>query len=438
MIEGIKKFIQNLIRFITYDIWRVSKDDSSARRINLYNIIKSFILAIRKIDGSQLNVRASALTYSSLLSLVPMLAVLFAIGRGFGLQNIIESQLFSYFEGQKDILNEAITFIDNSLQYAQGGVFLGIGIVLLIYTVVNLLSNIESNFNRIWGIKKSRTYYRMFTDYLALIIVAPVFLICNAGLTVFLSYAAETEIIGLVITPFLKFVPYIITILLFTFFYIYIPNTHVKFLSALLGGIFTGIVFQIFQMLYISGQVWISKYNAIYGSFAALPLLLLWLQLTWFIVLFGVELTYAHQNIKKFSFEKEVNNISRRYRDFILLAITTLIVKRFETGETPYTSDEISETYSIPTQLVNDSIYKLMEAGVLCETPIEDDKETGYIPAIDINQITVSYLLDKIDQFGSEDFIVDITNEFKEEWTKTLKIREVISSGEGQTLLKNL
>ncbi|NDV95135.1 YihY/virulence factor BrkB family protein [Dysgonomonas sp. 521] len=439
MIEKIKRFVKKVIRFLSYDIWRINRKDRSSRRMGLYNIIKSFILAIRNIDGEQLFTRASALTYSTLLSIVPLLAVLFAIARGFGFQNIVKTQLFSYFAGQEDLLNKATAFIDKSIEYAQGGIFLGIGVVLLLYTVINLLSNIEDNFNRIWQIKRGRTYFRMFTDYLALIIIAPIFLICNAGVNILLSTTAEEQyILGLVLGPFMKVVPFLITILLFTILYIYIPNTKVRFTSALLGGVFTGICFQVFQMLYISGQIWISKYNAIYGSFAALPLLLLWLQLTWFFILFGVQLSFAYQNVNKFSFEHETSNISRRYKDFITLLIMTLIIKRFEKGHTPYTADELSEHYKIPTKLTGDTLFYLQEIGMIVETPSEDTLVPAYIPALDINHITVSYLFEKIDKHGSEDFVIDTDIQFQKEWDTILEIKDLSDSQNGDVLLKNL
>ncbi|SBW03235.1 YihY/virulence factor BrkB family protein [uncultured Dysgonomonas sp.] len=439
MIEKITNFVKRVIRFLSYDIWRINKKDRSSRKIGFYNIIKSFILAIRNIDGAQLFTRASALTYSTLLSIVPLLAVLFAIARGFGFQNIVKSQLFSYFAGQEELLNKATAFIDKSIEYAQGGVFLGIGVILLLYTVINLLSNIEDNFNKMWQVKTGRSYFRMFTDYLALIIIAPVFLICNAGITILLNSTAEQQyLLGLVISPMMKVIPFLITILLFTILYIYIPNTKVKFTSALFGGIFTGIAFQVFQMLYISGQIWISKYNAIYGSFAALPLLLLWLQLTWFFVLFGVQLSFAYQNVNKFSFEHETSNISRRYKDFVLLLIMTLIVKRFEKGHTPYTADELSEYYKIPTKLTNDSLFYLQEIGLIVETPSANTLVPAYIPAIDINQITVCYLFEKIDLHGSEDFVIDTDILFRSEWETILSMREAESNSCSNKLLKDL
>lgn len=438
MIEKISNFIKKVIHFLTYDIWRFTRDELSAKRMTLYDILKSFILVFRNIDRTELNTRAAALTYKNLLSIVPILAVLFAIARGFGLQDEVQRELVKYFEGQADLINRAMTFIDNSLQYAHGGVFLGIGVVILLYTVVNLLSSIEDNFNLIWNIKNGRTYYRQFTDYLALIVIAPVFLICNAGFSILLSNTANMELIGYMVRPIIKIAPFLITIFLFTFLYIYIPNTKVRFMPAFIAGTFSGTVFQIFQMLYIGGQIWISKYNAIYGSFAALPLLMLWLQLSWFILLFGVQLSYAYQNVAKFSFEQETKNISRRFKDFVLLAILNLIVKRFENGEKPYTADEISMIHRIPTKLTSESIYYLLELGVIVETPTIDLLVPAYVPAIDINKLTVGYLLNRINSYGSEDFKIDIDVEFNREWRRILDIEEQLICEENDILIKDL
>ncbi len=440
MIEKIKDKIQWLIRFLTYDIWRINSNasDGSGKKIGLYNILKTFILAIRNINGLELNTRAAALTYKTLLSIVPLLAVLFAIARGFGFEDIAKSQLFSLFEGQKELLQKAMMLINSSLEYAQSGVFMGVGLVLLIYTVISLLSSIEDNFNTIWFLKKGRTYFRQFTDYLALIIIAPIFLICNAGLSVFLSLASEAYMIGIFVSPVVKVIPFVITIFLFTFLYVYLPNTKVKFSAALLAGIIVGVAFQIFQMVYINGQIWISKYHAIYGVFAALPLLLLWLQLSWFMCLFGVELSFAYQNVSKYNFEHETKNISRRYNDFVLLLITSLIIKRFEKGEKPYTADELSLQYEIPTKLTIDSLFFLQEVGIIIETPTEDALVSAYIPAIDINRISVSFLFGKIDLYGSEDFMIGETEEHAGEWHKILEIRESFAQMQSDVLVKDL
>jgi membrane protein len=438
MYSKIKKKIKSIIHFLTYDIWRVNGSDGPHVKINFINITKAILLTFRNINSSQINTRAAALTYNSLLSIVPFLAVLFAIARGFGFQNLVETQLFQYFTGQKAALSKAMQFIDGSINYAQGGIFLGLGIITLFYTVITLLTSIEDNFNIIWRIKKGRKFSRQFTDYLALILIAPLFLICNAGLSIFLNSTANISIIGTIISPIIRFISYIIIIFLFTFLYIYIPNTKVKFSAALIAGIVGGSCFQIFQILYISGQFWITKYNAIYGSFAALPLLMLWLQLSWFICLFGAQLSFSYQNVNKFSFEKEIINISRRYKDFILLMITTLIVKRFETGEKPYTADELSETYKIPTRLTNDSLYCLLQVGLIVETLTENDMIVAYIPGIDINHITITYFFNKLDQYGSENFKINIEGDIKNIWEKTLEIRNMIYEHESGILLKDI
>lgn len=438
--QRVKQLVIDTIRFFTYDIWRISSIDSSVKRIGLYNLLKSVILAVRNIRGAQLNIRAGALTYSTLLSIVPILAVLFAIARGFGFQNIVQSELFRYFSGQEELLRKAMSFIDQSIEYARGGVFVGIGVVLLLYTVFSLFRKIESNFNDIWQIRHGRPYVRQFTDYLALMVVMPVFLICNAGFSILLNTAAgQAHILGWAIAPVAQGIPYLITILLFVFLYMYVPNTKVRFGSALFAGLVTGVALQIFQVLYISGQIWISKYNAIYGSFAALPLLLLWLQLSWFICLFGAELAFAHQNVRKFDFEQETRNISRRYRDFMLLTVMYLIVKRFAAGEKPYTADALSEQYRIPTQLASGTIETLLQVGLIAETPADEERIVpAYVPALDIGQISVAMLFDRVDRAGSEDFRIDIKNDFAHEWETVLQLREAVDHRGREVLIKDL
>lgn len=438
IISTIIQFVKRVIRFLTYDLWRYTGDSVSARKMNLLNVLKAFILAIRNVDSSELNTRAAALTYKTLLSIVPLLAILFAIASGFGLQDILIGELTKFFEGQAELIEKARGVVESSLRYARSGIFLGIGIVLLLYTVIDLLGSIEDNCNTIWNIKTGRSYYRKFTDYLALIIITPVFIICNAGLTVFVSQASNIQFIGYVVSPFMKLIPFVITILLFTFIYVYVPNTKVKLSSGLIAGIFTGIVFQIFQMLYISGQIWISKYNALYGSFAALPLLMLWMQLSWFILLFGVQLAFAYQNVNKFSFEHETNNISRRYRDFIGLAIASLIIKRFEKGKKPYTADEISSSYKIPTKLTSDIIYHLIEIGIIIETPSDNQLVPAYVPAMDINQLSVGLLVDRSIRHGSEDFVIDTESKFCKEWKRIESITQKVVESERNMLIKDL
>ena len=440
----LKEKISRLIDFLTYDIWRLDSQDVSGKRNIVYNGLRAIIMTIRNSMELKLNVRAASLTYRTLLSLVPGLAVLFAVARGFGLQNIIESQFITYFPGQEEVLTEVIKFIDKSLKHAQGGVFAGVGVIVLLYTVFVLFSEIENSFNTIWQLSKGRSIQRRVSDYFALIFIMPIFIVLNSGLTIMISsstvyFDAFSYILNPLVTQVLNVLPFFIIILTLTLLYKFMPNTKVKFMNALIAGFVAGTALQIFQLVYISGQLWITKYNAIYGSFAALPLLLLWLQLSWNIVLMGVELSFSLQNIRKFYFEKETKNISRRYNDFFTVLITSLIAKRFAEEKLPLTADEISEKYAIPIRLTNQILDLLQELQMISPTPCEDDEEVmAFQPAFDINLMSVKLLMSKIDTYGSENFKTDKNMKFRSHWDALMLSRKSFYSVEDNQLLKDL
>ena len=436
--ERISALLARTIRFVTYDIWRITENEVSGLKEIYINIIKTVILAVRGFQSENLQTKASALTYSTLLSIVPLLAVLLGIAKGFGFQGTVRQELFDYFPGHEMELNKAFEFVESYLAQAQGGVIIGVGLILLFYTVINLISSVEDTFNDIWQIQKSRPWYRKISDYLALFLVLPVLM------TAFMS-TLQNSFLGqyLFFTPlmelFLHIAPYIITTLAFTGLYVSLPNTKVRFVNGLVAGFIAGCAFQLFQFIYISGQIWVSKYNAIYGSFAALPLLLLWLQLSWLICLFGAELSYASQNVKKFSFERDSKSISRRYKDFLTLLIASLIIKRFVKGEKPYTADELSDAYRIPIRITTQILYLLTELNIIIEVNYgNDDRVAYYQPAIDVNKITVSYLLTRMDEYGSENFKIDTSKLFSKEWKALLKTREDMIKANDNILLKDL
>lgn len=444
LIERINILLTRIIRFVTYDIWRITENEVSGLKEIYINTIKTIILAVRGFKSENLQTRASALTFSTLLAIVPLLAVLLGVANGFGFQETVQQELVDYFPGHELELNKAFGFVKSYLAQAQGGVIIGIGLILLFYTVINLISSIEDTFNDIWQIQKSRPWYRKISDYLALFLVLPVLMTASSGLSIFMSTLQNSFLSGYVFfTPvvelLLNIAPFIITIMAFTGLYISLPNTKVRFVNGLIAGFLAGAAFQFFQFIYISGQIWVSKYNAIYGSFAALPLLLLWLQLSWLICLFGAELSYASQNVKKFSFERDSKNISRRYKDFLTLLIASLIVKRFVKGEKPYTADELSDAYRIPIRITTEILYLLTELNIIIEVNYGDDERVvHYQPAVDVNQISVSYLLIRMDEFGSENFKIDTSCLFSKEWEALLKTREDMIKANENILLKDL
>ena len=442
--ERISALLARTIRFVTYDIWRITENEVSGLKEIYINIIKTVILAVRGFQSENLQTKASALTYSTLLSIVPLLAVLLGIAKGFGFQGTVRQELFDYFPGHEMELNKAFEFVESYLAQAQGGVIIGVGLILLFYTVINLISSVEDTFNDIWQIQKSRPWYRKISDYLALFLVLPVLMTASSGLSIFMS-TLQNSFLGqyLFFTPlvelFLHIAPYIITTLAFTGLYVSLPNTKVRFVNGLVAGFIAGCAFQLFQFIYISGQIWVSKYNAIYGSFAALGGGGRGLQLSWLICLFGAELSYASQNVKKFSFERDSKSISRRYKDFLTLLIASLIVKRFVKGEKPYTADELSDAYRIPIRITTQILYLLTELNIIIEVNYgNDDRVAYYQPAIDVNKITVSYLLTRMDEYGSENFKIDTSKLFSKEWKALLKTREDMIKANDNILLKDL
>ncbi|OAV69323.1 YihY family protein [Bacteroidales bacterium Barb6XT] len=441
---GIGERLSRMVRFITYDIWRITENEVSGVKHAGLNLIKTVILAVRSFSDEHLQTKASALTYSTLLAIVPLLAVLLGIARGFGFQETVRQALIGYFPGQTNELFKAFDFVESYLIQAQGGVIIGIGLVLLFYTVISLISGIEDVLNGIWQIQKSRSLRRQVTDYLVLVLLLPVLMTVSGGISVFMStlqnsFLSQYVFFTPVVNVALKTSPYIITSLAFAALYIFLPNTKVHVLNGLLAGIIAGCAFQFLQILYISGQIWVGKYNAIYGSFAALPLLLLWLQLSWIICLFGASLAYASQNVGKFSFERDSKHISRRYKDFLTVMIVSLIVKRFAKGEKPYTADELSNSYRIPQRITSQLLFMLIEMRVLAEVVYgEDDRVVHYQPAVDINLISIGFLLSRIDEHGSENFKIDNKVQFLPEWEALLKTRKDMTKENGRVLLKDI
>lgn len=444
-----KEKITDLIEFLTYGIWRIDYKSLSKKTSVFYNIIKTIILTVRNTLELELGVKAASLTYRTVLAIVPFLAVLFAIARGFGFENIIQSEILDYLgmtpignvpQGESNLMIEIITLINNSLEYAKGsGVFAGVGVVLLLYTVFTLFRDIENNFNRIWQIKKGRSMHRRAVDYFALILFLPILIILNYGLSIMLNSFTKYIFILYPATQYLNILPYVITVLVLTLLYKLMPNTKVEFVNAFIAALLAGAAYQIVQMLYLNGQIWITKYNAIYGTFAAIPLLLLWLQLSWYIVLIGATLSFAAQNVRKFSFERETKNISRRYRDFFTLIITSVIVKRFAEGKPPLSNDEISESCEIPIRLTNDILDDLQNMQIISAIPIpKKEPLMAYQPALDIDLITVNFLMKSIDQFGSEDFNIDTEIKFANHWNAFMESRMCFYHNNKDKLLKDL
>ena len=269
----------------------------------LHRIYKTLVLTVKFFTAKRVMAKASALTYSTLLAIVPILAVVFAIARGFGYNKYIEVWFRDLLASQPQAAEVIIGWVNSYLVHTQSGLFLGVGLIFMLYTVLMLVSNIEETFNEIWLVNSSRSIYRSFTNYLAAFFLFPIFIVVTTGFSVVLTTLASSMpdvlMLGTVVRRLLSLLPYVLLSALFFGLYVSMPNTHVDWHCAIVPGIVAGVGIQWLQLFYVHSQIWVTGYNAIYGSFAALPLFMLWVQISWTICLFGAEMTYANQNLNR-------------------------------------------------------------------------------------------------------------------------------------------
>lgn len=439
MITKIRKFIQE-------EIWITSLHDRSKPHVFLIKQLRIIILAFRGFLEDRVSIRASALTYFTLLSLVPTVAMAFGIAKGFGFQDKMEEFIINNFKGQEEVLNYVIELSYTLLDGVQGGLLAGVGLVILIWSVMQVLTNIENSFNAIWQIKKSRNFFRKLSDYLSIILIAPILIIVSSSLMVYVNTqvqsAGDSLAMFQVITPAiqstLKLIPYVIIWLVFTLLYMIMPNTKVNFKYALIAGVLAGTTFQLIQWGYIHFQIGVTKFSALYGTFAALPLFLVWLQISWLIVLLGAEISFAYQNIDKYEFEAESLQISNHNKRILSLLVSHYVVKRFAKGEEPPLSSDIGDDLGIPIRLVRDIIYDMVQAKILVETITESPKENGYLPAIDINKMTIHFVSQKLDDIGSENIHITDSKAYTRINEAYDKIFGTIAKSDNNLVLKDI
>ena len=372
---------------------------------------------------------ASTLTYSTLLAIVPVVAVIFAIARGFGYNRYIETWFRSTLDSQPQVAEVIIGFVNSYLVHTKSGIVFGVGLMFMLWTVIMLTRNIEQVFNDIWGVYHQRSIMRTFTDYLAMFFILPILIIVISGIMLFMtsisSVVNETYMIG----PFLKFLidalPSVMLAGIISILYVFMPNTHVRWRNVILPAIFAALLMQMLQQFYIHSQLWVSSYNAIYGSFAALPLFMLWLQFSWTIILVGTELTYTKQNLEYFSHGISKTELSHRHRLMLCCMIAGRICKRFKEGGRPYNLMELKQMTSLPTRIITDLIYDMQNAGILVElNPDGKDNESEWIPSESVENITVGFLISHLESLHNwtlDSTICRLMDSKK--WRKALLIR---------------
>ena len=410
-------------------MWRVTATefDGPLKRIG-YGIIRTIVLVARGFTSKNLNDTAKSLTYSLIYAIIPILAMVVAVAKGFGVADVIEQQLNASFLGNTNMVPTIMAMVQRYLETAQGGVFIGIGILILLWAVYSFFQSVETAFNRIWNVHKSRSVLHQAAAYIAIVVLIPVVIVCTAGINIFLDSTVESVIHIEAVHNFLhttgvKFLQFALVWLLFTCMYIAIPNTKVRVLSALIPGIIMGTLFQLLQMLSVYIIASLSRTSIVYGAFAIIPILMTLLQYTSLLILIGAEMSYAIQNNEEFEYEQDVNRMSRRYKDFIMLYLLNVIVKRFEADEEPLTAHELAIRDRLPIRVVNQLLGRLVETGVLREVYKEGNEERTYQPALDTHKISVGMVIDRIDAQGTELFIKDPSKEMQAFWESYVKAK---------------
>lgn len=391
--------IEKVTRYFKETLWNFSIDQKKGMERFSKKWLRILYLSIRSFY-LQSTYSASSLTYFTLMSIVPLLALILAVFRGFGLHDLFQKQLLSRFPDQTEAFSQIFKYADVFLKKATGGIIAAFGFGVLFLSVLFLLHNLEEILNRLWNVKKHRNWKRILTDYFAILLILPIFFVIASTMTVFAVEYLESGLRFLHVSRWLigwlslivNVLPYCLFWLLFLIIYVFMPNTKVRFRSAAIGALIGAILYIFAQGTYIYFQVGAGRYGAIYGTMAALPLFLFWLQISWYVVLFGAHLTWAHQTYKDHEYECMVQKMSASYWKKLCLWVTYLAIKR-----EVLTLQDLVKEFHLPLPLAKRCLQELVECHIL----LEGNK--NYVPSKIASEMKVSSLLKALENNGEND-----------------------------------
>jgi membrane protein len=393
-------------------LWRAQPDEMPRYQAWPLRWLRIVTMSLLDFSKDHAAIRASALTFYTVLAIVPLAALAFGIAKGFGVESMLEETLRARLAGQEEAANRIIEFAQNQLQQTRGGLVAGAGVILLLWTATRVLANIEVSFNAIWNTERSRSFFRKIGDYIAFLTLAPILLIAASSLTVYLAATMQEfaeafalwGVSGMAAALVARLLPAVLLWVLFTSMYLFMPNTRVPVVSAAVGGIAAGTLFQVVQAVYIHFQIGASAYGAIYGSFAALPLFLIWLNLSWVIVLYGAELAYAHEHAgdeTRFPYAKPAGPALLEYA---ALGVMHRCVRAVLDGSPPPGRDALGA--GLPRAAVSTAINRLLAARLLVQATFGGDRApAGYLPATDANTLTIADVLTRLRLSGAEEIV---------------------------------
>jgi membrane protein len=445
MVNPVSWALDQIVR-LNKIIWHTPLSEISKWKTFVIKQLRIIVLAARGFSNDKVQLRASALTFYSILSVVPVAAIVFAIAKGFGLDQDLKLLITEKFQSYQELLDKFLPQVMSAIEKTRGGYIAGVGIIILFWSVMSLLQHIENSFNHIWQVRSSRPWHRKFTDYLTMMLIAPVFIVLSGsitgfirtGLTDFMSNAQILNFFKPLISFLIKLVPYFLSWITMTILFIVMPNAKVNFKPALISGLIAGTIFQFLFWLYVDLQFGILKLSTIYGSFALLPLFIIWLQSSWIVVLLGAELSFANQNVSRYEFESEALHVSNYQKRALVLLILHIIIRNFSIGEKPISAEHIAMTLKIPVRLARDILQDLSCVKLVSVIHENENKERFYQPAIDINKLSVSYVFSKLDNKGIEQIMVGKNKDYKKVIRMLEKFDRLIAKSDSNILIKDL
>ncbi|MGE5893994.1 MAG: YihY/virulence factor BrkB family protein [bacterium] len=382
--------------FFERQIWSVDVTTIGRVRAVLIKTLRFLSVAVLEFREGQLALRAMSLVYTTILTLVPLIAVSFSVLKAFGVHNMAEPLLQNFLAplGPKgdELTIRIIHFVDN----VKAGILGVVGLAFLIYSVISLIQKVEDAFNYIWKVQKSRSFFQSIKDYITVLLIGPLMVVAAIGLTatvlstVFMKALLNIEPFGTAFYYAGQLLPYIIVCVAFSILYYLIPNTRVRFRSALVGGIFAGIIWQTTGWVFASFIVSSAKYSAIYSGFALLILFMMWLYLSWLILLVGGKMSFYHQYPQFLTVKKEHILLSNRLKERLALLIMVLIGHRFHKNEANWTFDALLRRLRLPFEPVRD-VLELLERKKLIT--ITCDNPPQYLPTHDLESVKLKHFI---------------------------------------------
>lgn len=412
---GLRDRVGAAREFLAQDLWSKELGALPRLRAFVYKVLRVLYLTGRGFERDRCLMRAAALTFMTGLSLVPLLAFAFAVAKGLGAYDALLNDVLNPFldrtlgsaeapdgyEARVEVraaLNEVLNVVQRT-DVRSLGTF---GLLILVYTIIKLLGSIEQSFNEIWGVHKARSFVRKVSDYLSILVIVPILLTTATAVTTavqsdkIIGFLRDDLSIGRLAEWYATFSSMVAVWVGFMFVYLFMPNTRVRIPSALLGGIAGGTLWQLAQVLHVRFQVGVANYNAIYSTFAALPIFMFWLYLSWVTVLLGAEVAYAHQSEPAYRQIARARRHGQSYREIVAVRAVARVAVAFVRGDPPVRSGALASELAIPERTLEQVLVPLRTGGVLAMAESEDEYDPELLPARDLDHITIQDVLDAL------------------------------------------